>query len=85
MPNISADHIVNTVAYGKSNYTLISPKQFYNRINRDLDEPIGLTAIYRLIKEQDFPAVRIGERFFIIEDKVSDWLLDQMGKNINKE
>ena len=55
-------------------YTLISPKQLYNRINRNLDEPIGLSTIYKLVKEKDFPSVKIGGRFFIIEEKVSDWL-----------
>ena len=63
-----------------SNYTLISPKQFYSRINRDLDEPIGLTTVYRLIKEKDFPSVRIGGRFFVIEEKVSEWLQCMSGK-----
>ena len=57
-----------------SGYTLISPKQLYNRINRNLDEPIGLSTIYKLVKEKDFPSVKIGGRFFVIEEKVSDWL-----------
>ena len=57
-----------------ANYTLISPKQLYNRINRNLDEPIGLSTIYKLVKEKDFPSVKIGGRFFVIEEKVSDWL-----------
>ena len=57
-----------------ADYTLISPKQLYNRINRNLDEPIGLSTIYKLVKEKDFPSVKIGGRFFVIEEKVSDWL-----------
>ncbi len=45
-----------------TNYALISPRQLYTRINRELDEPIGLTTIYKLVKEKDFPSVKIGGR-----------------------
>ena len=65
---------------GTSDYTLISPKQLYTRINRDLDEPIGLSTIYKLVKEKDFPSVKIGGRFYVIEDKVSEWLQSLTGK-----
>lgn len=63
-----------------TNYTLISPRQLYTRINRDLDEPIGLTTIYKLVKEKDFPSVKIGGRFYVIEDKISEWLQNLTGK-----
>ena len=46
----------------------------------NLDEPIGLTTIYKLVKEKDFPSVKIGGRFFVIEDKVSEWLQSLTGK-----
>ncbi len=61
-------------------YTLISPKQLYNRINSELDEPIGLSTIYKLVKQKDFPSVKIGGRFFVIEEKVSEWLQSLTGK-----
>ena len=71
----------NTVTdINTTNYTLISPRQFYSRINRDLDEPIGLTTVYKLMKEKDFPSVKIGGRFFVIEEKVSEWLQCMSGK-----
>lgn len=63
-----------------ANYTLISPKQLYGLINRELDEPIGLSTIYKLVKQKDFPSVKIGGRFFVIEDKVSEWLQNLTGK-----
>ena len=63
-----------------TNYTLISPRQLYTRINRKLDEPIGLTTIYKLVKEKDFPSVKIGGRFYVIEDKVYEWLQSLTGK-----
>ncbi len=62
------------------NYRLISPQQLYTRINMDLDEHISLATIYRLVKEKDFPSVKIGGRFFVIEDKVSEWLQSLTGK-----
>jgi len=62
------------------NYRLISPRQLYTRINMDLDEHISLATIYRLVKEKDFPSVKIGGRFFVIEDKVSEWLQSLTGK-----
>ena len=62
------------------NYTLISPKQLYNRINRELDEPIGISTIYKLVKQKDFPSVKIGGRFYVIEDKVAEWLQSLTGK-----
>jgi len=63
-----------------SGYTLISPHQLYERINRELDEPLGLNTIYKLVKEKDFPSVKIGGRFYIIEEKVSGWLEGLAGK-----
>ena len=70
----------NLTDMGTSDYTLISPKQLYIRINRDLDEPIGLSTVYKLVKEKDFPSVKIGGRFYVIEDKVSEWLQSLTGK-----
>ena len=63
-----------------TDYVLISPRQLYDRINRELDEPIGLSTIYKLVKQKDFPSVKIGGRFFVIEDKVSEWLQSLTGK-----
>ena len=63
-----------------ADYTLISPRQFYNRINRDLDEPIGLTTVYQLVKQKDFPSIKIGGRFFVIENRVEEWLQTLAGK-----
>lgn len=71
---------LTTTTSETNDYTLISPRQLYTRINRDLDEPIGLTTIYKLVKEKDFPSVKIGGRFYIIEDKVSEWLQSLSGK-----
>ncbi len=75
-----AEQMMKNIANGTnkmseiSEYVLISPKQLYNRINHELDEPIGLSTIYKLVKQKDFPSVKIGGRFFVIENKVEAWL-----------
>ena len=61
-------------------YSLISPRQFYQRINQKLDEPIGLGNVYKLVKQPGFPSVKVGGRYFVIENQVSDWLLKTSGK-----
>lgn len=71
---------MSSISSAESNYTLISPRQLYDRINRDLDEPMGLTTIYKLVKDKDFPSVKIGGRFYVIENKVEAWLQNLSGK-----
>ena len=56
---------------------LISPKQFYEKVNATLDCPMGKNTIYRLVKRRNFPSVKIGGRYFIMEDKVEEWLMNQ--------
>ncbi len=72
--------LINSNNMPNPNYTLISPRQLYDRINRNLDEPIGLTTIYKLVKEKDFPSVKIGGRFYVIENKIAEWLQSLSGK-----
>ena len=56
---------------------LISPKQFYEMINERLDTPMGLRSVYALIKRRSFPSVKIGGRYYVIESKVEEWLVNQ--------
>ena len=83
MSEITANEVLKVKTNGQG-YVLISPRQLYNRINRDLDEPIGLATVYKLVKQKDFPSVRIGGRFYVIEDKVSEWLQSLTGKRKEK-
>ena len=70
----------NMLTEEATSYGLISPRQFYSRINQHLDEPIGLNTVYSMIKQAGFPSVKIGGRFFVIENQVGDWLLKLSGK-----
>lgn len=84
MSEISVNEVVGEMKSQNPKYALISPRQLYNRINRELDEPIGLATVYKLVKQKDFPSVRIGGRFYVIEDKVSEWLQSLTGKRKEK-
>lgn len=52
----------------------ITVKQLYERLNERHPGLIGINAVYDLVKRKDFPSVRIGRKFLIIEDKVDAWL-----------
>lgn len=57
-----------------SEYTLITPKQFKERLTRSMDTPIGIHTVYDLVKKKDFPSLKIGGKYYIIEDKVGEWM-----------
>ena len=52
----------------------ITVKQLYEKLNSEHPGLIGINATYDLVKRKDFPSVRIGRKFLIIEDKVDAWL-----------
>ena len=54
--------------------TLISIKEFINVINANTNSPIGENAIYKMVKEPGFPVLMVGNRFYIMIDKVKDWM-----------
>lgn len=60
--------------------SLISPRQLYDRLNAELDTPIGIHAVYSLMKRKDFPAVKIGGRLYAISSEVRPWLMSQTKK-----
>ncbi|MBR6525600.1 MAG: helix-turn-helix domain-containing protein [Clostridia bacterium] len=66
-----------------NNVTLISPHQFYEEINRTLNTPIGIHKVYDLVKRKDFPSVRIGRKFYIIQEEIKNWLEKQTGMRKN--
>ena len=41
---------------------------------------IGANKIYAMVKEPGFPSVKIGGRFYVLIDKVNDWLEEQSRK-----
>ena len=53
-------------------HELISVQEFIDRISRSV--PIGMNKLYALVKEPGFPAIRIGKRYYVIADKVNEWM-----------
>ncbi len=51
----------------------ITVKQLYEKLNAQHPGIIGINSVYDLVKRKDFPSVRIGNKFLIIEDKVDAW------------
>ena len=51
----------------------ITVKQLHEKLNEEHPGLIGINAVYELVKRKDFPSVRIGNKFLIIEDKVDAW------------
>ena len=51
---------------------LMSVQDFAEQMNESIG--MGINKVYALVKEPGFPSVRIGGRFFVLVDKVNDWL-----------
>ena len=51
----------------------ITVKQLYEKLNAQHPGIIGINSVYDLVKRKDFPSIRIGNKFLVIEDKVDAW------------
>ncbi len=54
---------------------LIPAQDFAEQLKKSIQ--IGTNKIYALMKEPGFPAVRIGSRYYVLADKVDEWLEQQ--------
>lgn len=59
---------------------LITPKEFYNLVNRNEPGKIGMVRIYELVHRKDFPALKIGGRYYILANKIDEWFNKQSEK-----
>ncbi len=57
--------------------SLISVTDFIEKLNSASGAPIGPKAVYRLIQQPGFPAIMIGSRYYIMIDRVNDWMMEQ--------
>ncbi len=60
---------------------LISPSEFIELLNESMTTPIGKNKVYELIQQPGFPSVKIGNRIYILGDKINEWLEKQNYKN----
>lgn len=56
------------------NENYISPKDLYNKLNASHPGLVGINKIYKWCKQKDFPAVKLGGKFLILEQSALDWI-----------
>ena len=64
-------------------HELISIQEFIERMSQHV--PIGGNKLYALVKEPGFPAIRIGKRYYVMADKVNEWMEKQTGEPGSEE
>ncbi len=64
---------------------LISVKEFTDLLSSRTKGTIGEAAIYQMIKSPGFPALLIGNRYFILIDKVEAWFESQYARSYAME
>ena len=47
----------------------ITVKQLYEKLNKQSPGLICINSVYNIVKRKDFPSVRIGNKFLVIEKK----------------
>ena len=58
---------------GDDTMKYITVKQLYEKLNAQHPGIIWINSVYDLVKRKDFPSIRIGNKFLVIEDKVDAW------------
>lgn len=58
---------------------LLSVNEFIQRLNENTSRPIGKNMVYSMLGEPGFPAIRIGSRWFVLGDKINEWLEKKAG------
>ncbi len=51
---------------------LMSVQEFAEQMTKNV--AIGANKIYAMVKEPGFPSVKIGGRYYVLVDKVNEWL-----------
>ena len=53
---------------------LMSVPEFIEQFNESINGSVGANKIYALIREKGFPSVKIGGRYYILADRIVEWL-----------
>ena len=64
---------------------LMSVAEFSKAINDGLKIHISENKIYAMIREPGFPSIKIGGRFYVLADKVDEWLNSKAYLEKNKD
>ena len=65
---------VTAITEEKKERVLMTPKETASHSG------IGLTRVYELIREPNFPKIKIGKKFYIITSKFEEWLVANIGE-----
>ena len=57
---------------------LMSVAEFIESFNESVTNSIGINKLYALVREDGFPSVKIGGRYYVLADKVNEWLENHM-------
>ena len=57
---------------------LMSVQDFAEQMTKNV--AIGANKIYAMVKEPGFPSVKIGGRYYVLIDRVNDWLDNKAGR-----
>ena len=57
---------------------LITVQDFAEQITQNIS--IGANKIYAMVREPGFPSVKIGGRYYVLADKIDEWLEEQSHK-----
>ena len=57
---------------------LMSVQDFSEQMTKNV--AIGQNKIYEMVKQPGFPSVKIGGRYYVLIDRVNDWLEAQSQK-----
>ena len=56
-------------------HNLVSVQDFAEQISKNVS--FGANKIYAMVKEPGFPSVKVGGRYYVLIDKVNEWLEQQ--------
>ena len=56
----------------------ISVQDFAEQMSKNV--PIGISKIYAMVKEPGFPSIKVGGRYYVLIDRVNEWLEEQSRK-----
>ena len=54
---------------------LVSVQKFAKQMSKNV--AFGVNKIYAMVKEPGFPSVKVGGRYYVLIDKVNEWLEQQ--------
>ena len=74
--NQQKETIICSEEKGGNKKILMTPKEMANYMG------LGVSSSYELVKEPDFPKIKIGKKYFIMTEKLDEWLEAKIGQEL---